>query len=161
MTFVELGMFVSNVVNAIHWPSEYSYQSRWMASAEPRIVFDKHCEWPSQSSWMLYQTWWVASAELRIVHGFYMYLCISEGFRRTDYSMKFVYILRLLSSGMWHCIELVDCLCQHAATCLWIMWHHMPEDNSHGHQNPKLCVICTADVSVIVIFIFGWPCIIF
>jgi len=87
VTFVELGMFVSNVVNAIHWPSEYSYQSRWMASAEPRIVFDKHCEWPSQSSWMLYQTWWVASAELRIVHGFYMYLCISEGFRRTDYSM--------------------------------------------------------------------------
>jgi hypothetical protein len=141
---------MSDVVNAIHQSSKYSYQSWWMACAEFRIVCVKHREWPSQSLWMLHQTWWVASAELTSVRGFYMYLCISEVFRRTNYSVKFIYILRLFSSGMWHCIEPLDSFCQYAATCLWTLWHNMPEVDSHAHQNPKLCVVLTADVSIIV-----------
>ena len=126
------------MVNAIHWPSEYSYQSWWMACAEPRIVYDKPFKWPSQSLWLLHETWWVASAEVRSVYGFHVYLCISEVFRRTNYFMKFIYILRLLFSGMWHCIELLGCFCQYAATCLWTMWHHLPEVNSHCTSEPQI-----------------------
>ena len=148
VTFVEVEMFMLNVVNAVHRPSEYSYQSRWMACSEPRIVYDKPCEWPSQRLWMLYETWWVASAELRSVRWFYMYLCISEVFRRTNYAMKFIYILRLLFTGMWHCIELLDCFCQYAATflilCLWFSASLIYVNNCPTRCNTKQCIYYSA-----------------